>query len=85
MSTREDFDKAYMIALLDGREPTTAEVLWFEADTPKDATEESVLMSLEALVTEGLVERTEHPTYCSKCESDRGNEFRYALKATDGD
>lgn len=70
------FERAVLIAAMDGRDPRPAEIIGIAADLPDNVT----IRELERLESEGVVERTEYPTYCSECGSDSGVEYRYALR-----
>ncbi len=71
------FDRAFLVATMDGREPLGADMLSIIVEQP----EKQTTRALERLVAEGVCVRTDHETYCRECGSDSGVEYRYALAA----
>ena len=72
------FERAYLIAVLEeaGR-PLSADDFWGR-DTG-ERTLKQITRDLERLEAEGIVNRTEKPTYCGDCGSDDGVEYLYGL------
>jgi len=70
------FERAYLITVLEEGGPSTAQEVWCCVE---DRTERQVERDLERLVAEGVVVRTERPTYCSDCGSDSGVEYVYEV------
>jgi hypothetical protein len=74
------FDRALLIAHLSKCSPieASAEDIW--ADTVWNGrTQKEIERELERLLSEGVLVRTAHSTYCDHCSSEDGFEYRYAI------